>query len=187
MLTFLHRSHFAGFVVVLFLPLPQTAVAQAVAVQQPVVRTMGVSTTVSVPDRGTTYLGGMNSAASGRISPGPFRPGTNSGLERSGSSMSVSVFVHDLQAMDEALLNQGPTTPSESDMWSARLNQRRAQSNAGVNSAVVEDTASQAARYEQLAREAESRRKFSIARMHWQVAAKLGSPVARQRLTALQP
>lgn len=80
--------------------------AQDLAVQQPVVRQFGVGTSVSVPDRGRAYLGGVRKGAMGTNRyGGPFRSGTNSGLEHSNSSMSVSVYIHDFEAMDEALLN----------------------------------------------------------------------------------
>src|SRR5580704_1752172 len=82
-------------------------------VQQPVVGTTSVNTTVSVPDRGTTFLGGVSSAQSGRSQYGPFRSGPSTGFTRQSTSMSVNVYIHDLHAMDEAILNSGPA-PLES-------------------------------------------------------------------------
>ncbi len=161
--------------------------AQAITVQQPAVRSFGTGTTVSVPDRGSAHLGSLGSASSGRISPGPLRLGTVSGLERSASSLSVSVYIHDLHAMDEALLAQGTSASADSDPWSARLNERRAAAPRGVVSISREDNKAQVVRYEQLAREAEVKRKPSLARLHWQMAAKLGSAIAPQRLAALKP
>lgn len=187
MSTFASHASVAGFATALALSTVQTAEAQAVAVQQPVVRTFGVGTTVSVPDRGTIHLGGVNSAASGRVSSGLFRPGTNSGLERTGTSLSTTVFIHDLQAMDEALLAEGTSTSPEGEVWSARLNQRRNRDAHGTTSLTKQDRTPNFARYEQFAREAESRRKFALARLHWQTAAKLGSPIAAQHLAQLQP
>ncbi|HET6425373.1 MAG TPA: hypothetical protein VFG20_16920 [Planctomycetaceae bacterium] len=159
-----------------------TAEAQ-VAVQQPVVGGFGVSTTVSVPDRGSVRLGGVGTAASGRTSSGIFRPGTSSGLERSASSLSTSVYIHDLQAMDEALL--AGAVGRANDPWTPRLNERRAAEPVATKATPREDTTGKAARYEQLAREAEAKGKPAIARMHGQMAAKFGSPVAQQKLTAL--
>lgn len=166
---------------------PRIGSAQAVAVQQPVVQTFGASTTVSIPDRGKVRLGGVQSAASGRISPGPYRPGTNTGLERAGSSLTVSVFIHDLQAMDEALLAQGTIADAERDVWSARLNARRSRSAGLVSASQPVDRGDIAGRYEQLARDAERRSQVSLARLHWQVAAKNGSSIAQQRLRDLTP
>lgn len=85
-----------------------SALAQNQAVQQPVVRQLRIGTSVSVPDGGRAYLGGVSSGASGtKRFGGPLRSGTNSGREFSNSSMSVSVYIHDFEAMDEALLNAG--------------------------------------------------------------------------------
>ncbi|HID75893.1 MAG TPA: hypothetical protein EYP56_07835 [Planctomycetaceae bacterium] len=85
-----------------------------VAVQLPTVSSFGVHTSVVVPDRGSTYLGGVNRAASGRNEFGvPLLkiPGFRNraiGMERSASSMWVSVYVHDFEAMEEQLLSQSP-------------------------------------------------------------------------------
>ena len=79
--------------------------AQDRVVQQPVIRQFGVGTAVSVPDRGRAYLGGVSrGATSTKRFGGPFRSGTSSGREFSNSSQSVSVYIHDFEAMDAALL-----------------------------------------------------------------------------------
>ena len=84
-------------------------------VQLPTFSFFSVGTTVSVPDRGSVYMGGINRAATGRNEFGtpllPFRPfrSTAIGTERSASSMRMSVYVHDLAAMDEELLSR-PTS-----------------------------------------------------------------------------
>lgn len=92
------------------------ATAQApTAVQLPTYHSFSMSTTVVVPDRGAMLLGGVDRAASGEISGGvpgfSHVPGANRlfknralGRETSRSTASVSVWIHDLQAMDEALL-----------------------------------------------------------------------------------
>lgn len=80
--------------------------AQDRVVQQPVIRQFGVGTAVSVPDRGRAYLGGVSrGATSTKRFGGPFRSGTSSGREFSNSSQSVSVYIHDFEAMDAALLH----------------------------------------------------------------------------------
>jgi hypothetical protein len=69
----------------------------------------GVGTTVSVPDGGSTYLGGVNRSSSGSNEFGaPLTPFGNRsyGSQQSASSMRVSAYIHDFQAMDEYLLNQ---------------------------------------------------------------------------------
>ncbi len=79
-------------------------------VQLPSFSFFSVDTTVSVPDGGSTYLGGVNRASSGsnQFGAAPFMPFTNRsiGSQQSASSMRVSAYIHDFQAMDEYLLNQ---------------------------------------------------------------------------------
>lgn len=79
------------------------------AVQLPTYSSFRTNTTVSVPDRGSVYTGGINRASDGRNEFGtpllPFR-NRSIGSERSASSVWTSVYIHDLQAMDEALLSQ---------------------------------------------------------------------------------
>ena len=104
------RRHFA------WLPIVLSGVAAGVAfaqqpttVQLPTYSFFTTSTTVSVPDRGSVYLGGVKRAASGRNEFGtPLRPFRNRsiGTERSASGVSVSVYIHDFEAMDEFLLSQ---------------------------------------------------------------------------------
>lgn len=94
---------------------------QATAVQLPTYSFFGLNTTVSVPDQGAAYLGGIKRAASGRNELGvpmigklPFfgRPFTNRsiGLERSAMNMHVTATIHDFEAMEEALLGQAPAS-----------------------------------------------------------------------------
>jgi len=80
---------------------------QSVTVQLPTFQFFGVSTTVVVPDRGTASLGGGGSAAMSRAA-GPRLLPPNHALGRSATSarIDVSVYVHDLHAMDESLLQQ---------------------------------------------------------------------------------
>lgn len=82
------------------------AKAQNFAVQQPVVQQMSVDTAVSVPDRGSVLLGGVSSAGSFRQSSGPFRGSTSRGGFTTGSSITTHVWIHDLQEMDQAILNR---------------------------------------------------------------------------------
>ena len=86
------------------------------AVQLPTFSQFSVGTTVSVPDRGSAYMGGINRSASGRTSYGvpmlPFRPFRNTaiGSNQGASSMHISAWIHDFEAMDDYLLNQAPRT-----------------------------------------------------------------------------
>lgn len=151
--------------------------AQQVAVQQPVVATNSVRTTVSVPDRGSALLGGVGSAQSARSSYGPLRSGSSIGLSRSASSMSTSVYIHDLRAMDEVLLNSVPDSPAPSAIrGGSRMPPTEA---ARANAA---SPAEKAIKFERLARQAEAAGKSGVARLHWQVAAKYGSKLASEKL-----
>ncbi len=82
----------------------------ATTVQLPTFSFFSVDTTVTVPDRGSAFLGGVNRAASGRNEFGvpllPFRPFRNVaiGREVSASNMFVTATIHDLEAMDRYLL-----------------------------------------------------------------------------------
>lgn len=85
---------------------------QPVTVQLPTFSAFRASTTVSVPDRGSVLMGGINRAASGRSEFGvpmlPFRPFRNTAIggERSASNVRVTATIHDFEAMDEYLLSQ---------------------------------------------------------------------------------
>jgi hypothetical protein len=89
----------------------QTSLAQRV-VQLPTFDVFSVNTTVVVPDRGSVFLGGNSSSSSGRDGSGvPLlggRPFTNVGIGRTSAAggVSVSAQIHDLEAMDAALLAQ---------------------------------------------------------------------------------
>lgn len=83
--------------------LPRTQ-AQSLTVQQPVVDVFNVSTVVSVPDRGSTLLGGISRAAEARGRFGFMPGGSSLGLERSNTTASAHVYIHDLAGLDEELL-----------------------------------------------------------------------------------
>lgn len=156
--------------------------AQQVAVQQPVVATNSVRTTVSVPDRGSALLGGVSSAQSARSSYGPLRSGTSTGLSRSASSMSTSVYIHDLRAMDEALLNSVPDSPSPSAIRGpSRM------SSGEAASGEVASPAEKATKFERLAKQAEAAEKSGLAKLYWQAAAKYGSKLANEKLGGSMP
>lgn len=82
--------------------------APAQTVQLPSFQQFGVSTTVVVPDRGATSLGGVGRAAHGSNQFGfPGVPGNrSSAAAASASRASISVQIHDFEAMDRALLEQ---------------------------------------------------------------------------------
>lgn len=152
-------------------------------VQQPVVGTTSVNTTVSVPDRGTTFMGGVSSAQSGRTQSGfgPFRSPPGLGYSRQASSMSVGVYIHDLQAMDEAILNSGPPSPPTDRSIPGLGNKTPTREPSPVQESPVE----KALKFEQLARKADEAGKSGVAKLHWQMAAKYGSKAAQERLAEL--
>ncbi len=161
------------------------AAAQRIAVQQPVVENFSLATTVSVPDRGSAFLGGVGAARSGRFQSGPFPSGSAIGLERQGSSASVHVYIHDFEAMDAALLSSAPGRPSKLD---PRIT-HRLKSRGPLSETKAEETASLrdlATEAERLAEQAEARGKPGVAKLHWQRAARHGSSRAAERLIALQ-
>ena len=90
----------------------------AVAVQLPTFSFFNTNTTVSVPDRGSVYLGGVNRAQSGlneaRWPLLPFAPFRNRGLSTGASAAgaSASVYIHDFQAMDPYLRGQAASGPA---------------------------------------------------------------------------
>ena len=95
-----------------------TALAQpAQTIQLPTFGFTTVSTTVVVPDQGSTLLGSVNRSSSGTNSLGtplvgkvPMfgRPFGNRAIGRSqsGGTLSVHATIHDFEAMDQALLAQ---------------------------------------------------------------------------------
>lgn len=102
---FVRRATLTGVLVALM----ATSVAAQNAVQLPTLSSFRTSTTVAVPDRGSVFTGGINRAADGRSEFGtPLLPLRNRaiGSQRSASSVWTSVYIHDFEAMDEALLSQ---------------------------------------------------------------------------------
>jgi len=95
----------AAAIMLTMVVLPSTLFAQRVSVQQPVVNRFSVDTAISVPDRGSAFLGGVASAREGRTSYGPM-PFSSSPIGRSiGTSYAEThVWIHDFETMDRMLL-----------------------------------------------------------------------------------
>jgi hypothetical protein len=81
-----------------------TLFAQQIVVQEPVVEHFSGSTTVSVPDRGRAFVGGVGRSASSSSSYGPFRANRNFGRSTSGTGVSVHVWIHDFEELDRQAL-----------------------------------------------------------------------------------
>ena len=178
------------------------------AVQQPVVGFTGVNTTVSVPDSGGAYLGGLGHSAYGERLVGPFRPGFVAGATHTDSAMSARVWIHDPAEMDHRLL-RGAQPPARSlgdpraeNAWQQLVRSaaereqrsamiaRRERPVAATPRADADRLAqamdrSEAARQHQLGLQAEDRGRAGLARLHYRAAERLGSTAARERLAAL--
>jgi hypothetical protein len=160
-----------------------SALLAQVTVQQPAIESFGVSTSVSVPDRGRIFMGGVNSAASSRQSNGPLRTGTSRGYSLSASSTSVGVTIIDIRAMDEAILNSVPDSPA---LPVVRSHAAAANGDV-VRTADPTATVEKIVRFEKLAQQAEMAGKVGVAKLHWQMAAKHGSSLARAKLNPARP
>ena len=143
------RLHYAWLPLVLLGLGATSARGQATTVQLPTYSFFSTGTTVSVPDRGSVFMGGVKRAASGRNEFGtPLLPFRNRafGTERSSVGTRVSVYIHDFEAMDEYLLSR-PTSSAglqrpvaglqrravglqagDGDVWQQRLDAAQARS-----------------------------------------------------------
>ena len=93
--------------------------------------------------------------------------------------MSTSVYIHDLHAMDEALLNSVPDSPAPSAIRGESRRQPTEAAHAEVASPIEK-----AMKFERLAKQAEAAGKSGVAKLHWQIAAKYGSKLATEKLAA---
>lgn len=152
-------------------------------IQQPVVGSTSVSTSVSVPDRGSVFLGGVSSAQSARGQYGPLRSGTFRGMARQATSISTNVHIHDLHAMDEALLSSG--NPGARPGAAAAPRPEASAAGPAGSQHPSPSPAEKAAKFERLAQRADDAGKHSVARLHWQAAARYGSKRAETRLAEM--
>ena len=96
--------------------------------------------------------------------------------------MSVNVYIHDLHAMDEAILNSAPAYPEPRRMvpgFKSRQPTREQIAEKEVSASW------KAMKFEQLARKADEAGKAGVAKLHWQMAARYGSKPAEERLAEL--
>jgi len=183
-------------------------------VQLPQVERFSAVTTVGVPDRGEVFLGGVSRSAEWRRWPGPFAPGRAVGREQSHSGLSVRARIHDLRALDAALL-AGPVASSDEQAdtklrgmarwaWQQfhqrahlpdRSHTRRARSEGASEWRARGDTVSteapatgfdRAARFFELGSVAEARGDLRLARLYYRMAQKHGSTAAGRRLEKLR-
>ncbi|PHS10442.1 MAG: hypothetical protein COA78_11290 [Blastopirellula sp.] len=98
---------YLGIMILFSVALLNTKTTEAQTVQLPEFHQFGVRTSVLVPVRGSTYLGGVG--RNGEYSNGrrglPFFPGNRSiSKSTSRSGMRSSAYLHDFDTMDKALL-----------------------------------------------------------------------------------
>ena len=177
--------------------------AQNITVQQPVTRSFGVGTVVSVPDSGRAFLGRVARAGETRNRYGPFPSGTSTGLFREHAGMSVRVQIHDLREMDERLLREGINAAGipRGRRLSGRAEQAyrellgRHESRTGRRRTIPPGRAPQrdsaretgndtAALFYRLGLQAEQRGHHALALRHFRLAARSGSKAAQQKLAA---
>ena len=88
-------------------------------VQLPTFNFFTVNTTVSVPDSGGTYLGGLlrgrDSSTTRGLAPFPGLANRGIASERSAGGMSVRAWIHDFRKLDEALLAEAAAKRRETD------------------------------------------------------------------------
>ena len=168
----------------------------ATTVQLPSFSVFSVNTTVSVPDRGGMYLGGVSHARDGSTTRG-FGPLANRGVgsDRAASGVSVHATIHDLDELDKAVLAEAAAKrgPIDPDLARAELirrgvakSDRVAQDGAAdhgslpnsvaairaKNAAAADARASEAADLLAKAEVAEAEGKASVARIYYQMVSR---------------
>ncbi len=176
-----------------------TSGARAQVVQLPTFRTFGMSTTVSVPDRGSAYLGGISGSSMHRRERGvpglghvplagrAFGNRAIGGRTRAGG-VSVSAHIHDFEAMEDDLLRQANPVVGRATAAA------RPPDGAGRSSiAELRRQAAADERAEQMAaqqdfdrgRQLLSQGRANIAKVYLQRAAKRGDAELRARIAAV--
>src|SRR6188472_1444958 len=92
-----------GVVLLLALGLPAQA-SYAQTLQLPTFSSFSIETSVLVPDRGSAVMGGGRRSSSGSSQLGPLRGSRSGGNGAAAGGVDVAAFVHDFEAMDQAVL-----------------------------------------------------------------------------------
>ncbi len=188
----------------------------ATTVQLPSFSIFSVNTTVSVPDGGGMYLGGVNRARDGSTSRG-FGPFANRGIggDRMASGVSVQATIIDHDELDRAVLAEAAArrAPADPDTAKAALLSRHVGRDAtciaatsgratggssdsvaairAKNAAAADERASEAARYFAQAQQAEADGKPAVAKIYYQMVVRRDAGMLKQqaeeRLTTLAP
>lgn len=172
-------------------PLPATTV------QLPTFSQFTITTTVSVPDRGGAYLGGLNSGASNssRLGPGPIHNRSLSS-SRTASGISVSATIIDHDELDRAILAEAASKRGAVDTTAVRAaaiskavevasrptSQRAASSRNALpgsvaairqqNASTADLEAAEVAGYLAKGRQAEAEHKPAVAKVFYQMVAR---------------
>ncbi len=176
--------------------------AQAVgAVQLPTFQFFTVQTTVSVPDSGGAYLGGVGRSSTHSSQRGlpllnrdPLFAGRAIGRTSGTSGVSVHAQIHDMQAMDEALLRQAGLRGDNRRIATSRVRQVPAKSMAEIRrdqNGRAETVGDEADRYLEQGRLALAEGKAGVARVNLQMALRRAQGEKRNQvlseLAKLQP
>ena len=197
----MHRSTFITITLAFFVLAPCSH-AQLTTVQLPTMQRFGMSTTVSVPDRGAVYLGGVNRSTYGSARRRtPLTPNTNRsfGSATAASGVSVSAYIHDFEEMDRQLIGDvaepGAVSASQLDHSMPRVSdiRKRVQARKAAQIAVASRRIRAGVRYEKQgklsAAKAKYRAAFAIAKPDWQKKIeqrlrKIDAEVAKQQSIA---
>jgi hypothetical protein len=178
-------------------PLPATTV------QLPTFSVFTVQTTVSVPDGGHSYLGGINRAAMGSVSRG--LGNRAAGGSRLAGGVGVSATITDHSEIDRSLLaaaaarRDAAADPAAVKAVALSKSIPRADGKAGLpdslaairerNAAAKEEANNEVAGYFAKAQEAEAAGKVAVAKVYYQMVARRAEGslkrTAQERLTAL--
>lgn len=168
----------------IWMTLIASASGQSISVQQPILGVTSGSSGVVVSNGGRTFLGGVSSAQSGRSRFGFGQRGSSLGLSRSSTSMSAGATIIDLREMDEAILNSIPDQRDSTSPFARHATAIRSTSSErpSKSNRDTEPASERAAKFERLALKAQDENRLRVARLHWQMAAKYGSEIAREKL-----
>jgi hypothetical protein len=168
--------------------------AAQTTVQLPSTHYFATNSSVVVPDQGQTFIGGINSASSGQNQFGGLPGNRSRSTQGQASGMSVTAFVHDFEAYDQALLAEAARRRKAGG--SSQLAAGRSPSDSGLSvAASVSDIERQrrAARpdpqreaedYFARARGAQESGKARLARVYYQMAARRATGELKDRALA---
>jgi hypothetical protein len=173
-----------------------TSAGSAQVVQLPEVHQFSASTTVSVPDYGGAYLGGVNRAAQGSAMRGWGVPRARGfGSSVSGGGVSVHVTVIDHAELDARILAEGSSKRTTAADKETLLLKKRGDSSASKGtaslSAIRAELAASDALQEEAAEQvfqkgvaAEANKEWRLAKVYFQLAAQKSPRVVKEKSLA---